>query len=168
MPEVLDDECDIAFIVAQEIPQKLNHLVVREERVVCALPSGHSLADKDQISIVDLASEPFVMGRWETWKTHSRPIRDFCISHGFSPRVVQEADHSDGIMGLVAAEVGVTLHVDSAWIRSVQGVAVRSIKERPPQFKTSAIWHRDRKTPSSALENFIQSIEEVAAEDRLS
>lgn len=162
---VLDDECDVAFIVDQELPDELDCLIVREEPVVCVLPTGHSLTEKESISIKDLAEEPFVMGRWDTWKTHSRPIRSFCIAHGFSPRVIQEADHSDGIIGLVAAEVGVTLHVDSAWIRTINGITVRTINEQPPRFKTSAIWHRDRNKDASALESFIESVRAVTEEE---
>ncbi len=162
---VLDEQCDIAFIVDQQLPAELDQILVREERVVCVLPSSHPLTRKKRVSVTDLADEPFVMGRWETWKTTARPIRNFCIAHGFVPKVIQEADHSDGIMGLVAAEMGVTLHVDSALVHSMRGISVRPLHERPPELRTSAIWRRDCRAASPALDQFIRQIAEVASEE---
>ncbi len=162
---VLDDGFDIAFITGQQFHRELDQVIVREERVVCVLPSAHPLARKKRISIADLAEEPFVMGRWETWKSYNRLIRDFCATHGFVPKIIQEAEHSDGIMGLVAAAMGVTLHVDSAWIRAYEGTALRPLRERPPEVPTCAIWRQDRRSASPALEHFIAATTEVVAEE---
>ena len=164
MEMVLDDELNIAFITGQQFHPEIDHIVVREERVICVLPSSHPLARKKRIAIADLADEPFVMGRWETWKSYNRLIRDFCAAHGFVPNVIQEAEHSDGIMGLVAAAMGITLHVDSAWIRALKGISLRPLRESPPAVGTSAIWRRDRRPASPALEHFIQAATEVVSE----
>jgi len=162
---VLDDKFDIAFVIGQQFQPEFDHIVVREERVVCVLPASHPLARRKRISITDLAEEPFIMGRWESWKTTTRPIRDFCAAHGFVPQIIQEAEHSDGIMGLVAAAMGVTLHVDSAWIQAFEGIAVRPLRERPPEIHTSAIWRRDRRLTSPTLEHFIQTVADVVSEE---
>lgn len=160
---VLDEECDIAFIVDQHLPPELDRIVVRDEEIVCVLPASHELARKESVSVTDLAEEPFIMGRWDAWKTTSRPIRDFCISNGFVPKIIQEADHSDGIMGLVAAEMGVTLHLDSALVHSMKGIAVRPLHERPPEIRTAAIWRRDCRSASPALDHFITAITDIAS-----
>lgn len=161
---VLDDKFDIAFITGRQSHAEFDHLVVREERVVCVLPSSHPLVRRKTISITDLAEEPFVMGRWDTWKSYNRLIRDFCRAQGFVPKVIQEAEHSDGIMGLVAAAMGVTLHVDSAWIRALKGISLRPLRESPPAVPTSAIWRKDRRAASPALGHFIDAATEVVAE----
>lgn len=160
---VLDEACDIAFIVDQQLQPELDRIMVRDEQVVCVLYSSHPLARKSSICVAELADEPFIMGRWETWKTTSRTIRSFCIEHGFTPKVIQEADHSDGIMGLVAAELGITLHVDSALTHSMKGITVLPLRESPPEIKTSAIWRRDCRLVSPALDHFIQTIADVVA-----
>ena len=162
---VLDGEFDIAFTTGQPFHPEFDHVVVREERVVCVLPSSHPLAGRKRISISQLADEPFVMGRWETWKSYNRLIRDFCAAHGFAPRIIQEAEHSDGIMGLVAAAMGVTLQVDSAWIRALDGVTIRPLQEPPPEVRSSAIWRKDRPATSPALAHFVDTVHEVVVEE---
>ncbi len=165
---VLDETCDIAFIVDQHLQPELDRIVVRDEQIVCVLPASHPLTSKERISVTDLANEPFIMGRWDAWKTTSRPIRDFCIAHGFVPNIIQEVDHSDGIMGLVAAEMGVTLHVDSSLLHTMKGIAVRPLHERPPEIRTAAIWRKDCRAASPALDRFIGASADVAAQAQLS
>ena len=162
---VLDGKFDIAFTTGQPFHPEFDHLVVREEQVVCVLPSSHPLAGRKRISITELSDEPFVMGRWETWKSYNRLIRDFCAAHGFAPRIIQEAEHSDGIMGLVAAAMGVTLQVDSAWLRALDGVTIRPLRETPPEVRTSAIWRKDHRSTSPALAHFVETVRAVVTEE---
>lgn len=156
--KVMDDEFDVAFITGPHIQPDLDHIVLREERVVCVLPESHPLAQKKRISITELAEEPFIMGRWANWKSYNRLIRDFCIAHGFVPNLIQEAEHTDGIMCLIAASLGVTLHVDSDWIHALKGISIRPLSERPPETRTCAIWRPNRRSTSPTLDNFIQAI----------
>ena len=106
------------------------------------------LPAKERISIAELAEEPFIMGRWESWKVHHRLIRDFCSAHGFVPQVIQEVEHAYGIMGLVTAALGVTLHANATWIHALEGISVRPLRERPPEAQTSAIWQKGRRSTS--------------------
>ncbi len=162
---VLDERFDIAFVIGQQFQPEFDRIVVREEHVVCVLPTSHRLARRKRISVTALAEEPFIMGRWETWKSYNRLIRDFCGTHGFVPKIVQEAEHSDGILGLVAAAMGVTLQVDSPWIHALKGISVRPLRERPPEIQTSAIWRQDHRSTSPALDHFIQAIADVVSEE---
>lgn len=163
---VLDDKIDIAFIIGRQVQPEFDHIVVRKERVVCVLPSSHPLARKKRISIFDLVNEPFIMGRWESWKSYNRLVRDFCAAHGFAPKIIQEAEHSDGIFGLVAAAMGITLQVDSPWVHALRGISVRPLKEQPPEILTSAIWRQDHRAASPTLNHFIETIAGVVADNR--
>lgn len=158
---VLDGEIDIGFCTGQYSHVDLDHIVVRKERVVCVLPASHSLAKARRISVTELAGEPFIMGRWATWKTFNRLVQDYCSSHGVMQRVIQEAADSNGIIGLVAAGMGVTLFVDSTWLRALNEVAVRPLRERPPQFHTIATWRRDRRSRSATIDHFVDTITDV-------
>ena len=162
---VLDDKFDLAFITGELFQPEFDYTVVHNERIVCVLPSSHPLASKKQVSIADLADEPFIRGRWETWKIYHRLIRDFCSAHGFVPQIIQEVEHTYGIMGMVAAALGVTLHADATWIHAIEGVAVRPLRERPPKVRTSAIWRKDHRPKSPALDHFIREIEVVVSEE---
>ncbi|MEM7120960.1 MAG: LysR family transcriptional regulator [Pseudomonadota bacterium] len=159
---VLDGELEVAFHTGPPDHADLENIVVRKERLVCVLPASHRLAAQSAVSVADLAGEPFIMGRWRTWRIYHRIVRDLCRGHGFQPRIIQEAEHSDGIMGLVAAEMGVTLYVDSEWIHFMKGIAVKPLREAtPPPIDSFATWRRDRRASVPAIDNFLRVAADV-------
>ena len=68
---------------------------------------------------------------------------------GLYPNVVQEATNSDGIFGLVAAGVGVSLYSDSAANLRRKGIVIKPL-EAGPQVQTLAAWRRDNANPARA------------------
>ncbi len=162
---ILEGELDVAFHTGPYHHRQLGSFPVRHERLVCVMPSSHPLAELKVIPLKELQSEPFVLGDPETWRIFHRLLRDFCLRHGFDLRVAQHAVHSDGIMALVAAGIGVTLHVDADWIRHRQGVTVRSLKEPHPQITTQATWRRDRAGSNRILSQFLESTRHIANSD---
>ena len=158
---VLDGEVHVGFCTGQYSHAQLDQIVVRKERVVCVLPTSHPLAKAKRISVSELAEEPFIMGSWDIWKAFNRLIADFCKEHGVVPRVVQESERSDGIIGLVAAGMGVTLFADSTWIRALNEVAIRPLRERPPKFYTIATWRRDLRSTSIPVDHFVETVTDV-------
>ena len=160
---LLDGELEVAFHTGPTDHGDLDHVVVRKERLVCVLPSSHDLAAEDSISVAELAGDSFIMGRWETWRIYHRIIRDICRRHGFQPRIIQEAEHGDGIMGLVAAEMGVTLYVDSEWLHFMKGIVVKPLRERLPRIETLATWRRDRRGKMPTIDHFLGVTAEVVA-----
>ena len=161
---VLDGEVDVGFCTGQYSHVDLDQIVVRKERLVCVLPASHSLAKAKRVSVVELADEPFIMGRWATWKTFNRLVYDYCKTHGVIQKVIQEAGDINGIIGLVAAGMGVTIFVDSTWIRALNEVAVRPLRERPPQFYTVATWRRDLRQRRKAIDHFVGTVTDVVRE----
>lgn len=164
---VLDGALEVAFHTGPAEHSDLEHIVVRKERLVCVLPASHRLAAQDAVSVAELAGDYFIMGRWETWRIYHRFIRDFCRRHGFQPRIIQEAEHSDGIIGLVAAEMGVTLYVDNDWLHVMKGIAVKPLKEKAPRIETLATWRRDRRTKMLAIDHFLRVAAEVVRRNGL-
>ena len=153
----------MAFHTGPTDHSDLEHIVVRKERLVCVLPSSHRLASRDSVSVAGLAPDYFIMGRWETWRIYHRIIRDICRRHGFQPRIIQEAEHGDGIMGLVAAEMGVTLYVDSEWLHFMRGITVKPLREELPRIETLATWRRDRRAKVPTIDRFLRVTNDVVA-----
>lgn len=158
---VLDGALELAFHTGPADHNDLGHIVVRKEQLVCVLPASHRLAGQDSVSVAELADDSFIMGRWETWRIFHRIIRDFCRRHGFQPRIIQEAEHSDGIIGLVAAEMGVTLYVDNDWLHVMKGITVKPLRERTPRIESLATWRRDRRNKMLAIDHFLRVTSEV-------
>jgi len=158
---VLDGRIEVAFHNAPGEHEDLDSIVARSEQLVCVLPASHRLARQKTIAVAELADEPFVIGRWENWSVFYRIVRDFCRRHGFEPRIFQEAEHSDGIMGFVAAEMGVTLYVDTEVLHVLRGIVVRPLREELPKIDSLASWRRDRRFKMPALDRFISVATEV-------
>ncbi|WP_103352813.1 LysR family transcriptional regulator [Amycolatopsis sp. CA-128772] len=98
---------DLAFTRPPLVADLVSRTLLTEE--VCAvLPAGHPLAGRASLALADLAGEPWVLtprSSWEPW--HRGYDEDFAAA-GFTPRVVQRAATVQGLLGLVAAGVGVT------------------------------------------------------------
>lgn len=80
--------------------------------LVLAVPLGHRFAARDEVSLVELADEAFVMLRpgWEL-RTLSD---DLCAQAGFAPSVAFEGDDLPVVRGFVAAGLGVAIVPDTA------------------------------------------------------
>jgi len=96
---------------------------VSDEPVAAVLPAGHPLSDRDELTLADLAAEPWVLtprSSWPPW--HRKYDADFAAA-GYRPRVVQRGTTPQALLALVAAGVGVTrLPLSSRNLR-VDGVA---------------------------------------------
>jgi len=155
---VLDKRLDIAFLSGVPAPGKTNHMVIREEKFVCVVPRQHRLANRETVSLKELSDEDFVMG-YEDWEVFLDAVDKFCSNAGFKPRVIQRAVHSDGIVNLVAAGVGITIYVEKPWLSRRDDVALVSFKEKQPTFNSVAVW---RKTENSnCLHYLIDTLKET-------
>lgn len=153
---------DIGFLTGAHLVGDLSHLVLREERLVCVLPKGHRLAAQNQIAIASLASESFVTGAASSWRIFLDVVNAYCMQAGFLPHVAQEAAHSDGIVNLVAAGVGVAFYIEADWVKARRDVIMRPLMGNPPVVVSVAAWHPELK--SRILENFVSVTREVVVE----
>jgi DNA-binding transcriptional LysR family regulator len=81
---------------------------VYDEPVAAVLPAGHALSDRAELTLADLAAEPWVLtprSSWPPW--HRKYDADFAAA-GYRPRVVQRGTTPQALLALVAAGVGVT------------------------------------------------------------
>ncbi len=81
---------------------------VSDEPVAAVLPAGHRLSDRGELTLADLAGEPWVLtprSSWPPW--HRKYDADFAAA-GYRPRVVQRGTTPQALLALVAAGVGVT------------------------------------------------------------
>ena len=58
-----------------------------EQGLGLGVPSSHRLARQGAVSVADIATKSFMMGRWKTWRIYSRIVRDLCRRQGFRPRL---------------------------------------------------------------------------------
>ena len=76
--------------------------------VVVALPPGHRLASRSQLSLADLRDEDFVFLRLDSSPFAAR-LFEACVQAGFAPRIAQQVVEVPAALNLVAAGLGVAL-----------------------------------------------------------
>jgi DNA-binding transcriptional LysR family regulator len=119
--------------------------VVLREPVAAVLPEGHRLAGRAELTLADLADEPWVLtprSSWPPW--HRRFDEDFARA-GFRPRVVQRSTTPQGLLALVAAGVGVTRLMLSS--RSLRDGGVVFVPLAGDEALVVLVWREDAPNP---------------------
>ena len=132
--------------------------IVLREPVAAVLPEGHPLADRDELTLADLADEPWVLtprASWPPW--HRRYDEDFARA-GYRPRVVQRGTTPQGLLALVAAGVGVTRLTLSS--RSLRDGGVAFVPLAGDEALVVLAWRPDASNP--ALPALREVVHEVA------
>ncbi|MFD5090115.1 LysR family transcriptional regulator [Amycolatopsis thailandensis] len=129
------------------------------EEVCAVLPEGHRLATRAELKLADLADEPWVLtprSSWEPW--HRRYDGEFEVA-GFTPRVVQRATTVQGLLGLVAAGIGVTRLARSS--HSLRRSGVVFVPLAGDTARTVVAWAPGNDKP--ALPGVLDIVSELAA-----
>ena len=118
----------------------LKHIPVQRDSFVVVMPEYHPLADLDQVELSALKDEPFIIGTDDSWSRYNVQMNKLCLTAGFLPRVIQEAYNSEGIFGLISANMGLTIYPSCVanYVRS--GVAIRPIKDSDSFLTTAVTW----------------------------
>lgn len=149
---LLEGRIDIGFVIGSFQSQKVHNLLVDEDEYVALLPSRHPLIAKSSLSLPDLATEPFVIGNENAFDTFRRFLFPLCHNAGFFPNIVQQASNADGIMGMVAAGVGVSIYAGCTRNALRKGVEVRTLNDVAERIPVYAIWSSEN--PSTTLRGF--------------
>ena len=154
---------DFGFMTGPAAAPGLAHMTVQRDRFVVVLSEKHPLAEREEIPLPMLAREPFVVGIASAWKHYHRHVDALCQSAGFTPRVVQEAFNSEGIFGLIAANMGLTIHVECVRNYYRTGLAIRPLEDVDACVPTEMAWFPANTTP--VMERFIEFVQRVCAEE---
>jgi DNA-binding transcriptional LysR family regulator len=150
------------YDVAFTRPPKVDGLASRTlltEQVCAVLPEGHPLAGRAELDLADLAGEHWVMSPRTSWEPWHRVYDEEFRAAGFTPDVVQEDANVQGLLGLVAAGVGVTRLARSA--RSLRRTGVVFVPLAGAFVATDMVWRPENTSP--ALRRLIEVVTEMAA-----
>jgi DNA-binding transcriptional LysR family regulator len=122
---------DVALVPLPVDAPDLRTEVLRRERAVAALPAAHPLAALKQVPVRRLGGEPLVMfPREQAPGLHDRLLASLSGPDG-PPSVAQYAPEMQTIIGLVAAEIGVSLVQASVQRLALPGVTYRPVRGAP-------------------------------------
>ncbi|MFC6022926.1 LysR family transcriptional regulator [Plantactinospora solaniradicis] len=155
---VVDGRYDLAFTHPPQVPG-LAARTIATEQVCVVLPEGHPLADRTELSLSDLADERWVTTPRSSWEPWHRTFDENFRAAGFVPDIVARDASVQGLLGLVAAGVGITRLGWSAHnLRRTGVVFVPLAGEAMP---TEMVWLPDNTSP--ALRRLLDVIVDLAA-----
>lgn len=137
---IRNESVDVAFVrPLLDDGAGLHTETVLDEDLMVALPAGHALAMRQQIPLMALSIEPFVLFSRAVGAGLHDAIVSACREAGFSPRVVQEASQVTSIVNLVASGLGVSIVPASMQHIQAEGVTFRAIQKPVPKARLSLI-----------------------------
>jgi DNA-binding transcriptional LysR family regulator len=126
--ELESDKLDVGFFTGPWSRAGYSTWVVQQDAFVAVLPAQHRLANAPVLRLADLADEPFVLGEPRFWTHFHVHLNALCRAAGFEPRVVQYASNNEGILGLVACGMGVTVQAESIRTYGRSDVVMRNLE----------------------------------------
>jgi DNA-binding transcriptional LysR family regulator len=160
--ELQERRLNVGFEVfdLQKLDSDLNILSIIEESLVVAMPESHPLTDRQEVTLIDLATEKLIIPSIDEFPFYQEFIL-YCQQSGFRPQIVREvkATWLVTILSLVVAKVGVAILPSNVQNLQRQGVVYRTIQSVNLNRQISAIWRRDNSSP--VLHQFIQTVREV-------
>lgn len=160
-----DDTIDFGFITGPIAGKHLSHLTVQSDRFVVVLSENHPLAKLKEVPITELINESFVMGNVNGWKHFRRHFDALCLTAGFEPYVTQEAYNTEGILGFIAANIGITIHLECLRNYYRKGVVIRALKGIDNRVLTEATWVNGRVNPLK--QKFINFLTEFVSDSSI-
>ncbi|MFG2074249.1 LysR family transcriptional regulator [Nonomuraea maritima] len=155
---VLKGRYDVAF-TRPPLVAGLETRTLISEPVCAVLPEDHPLAGRSELTLGELAGERWVLtprSSWQPW--HDAFDRSFRTA-GFAPDVVQRDANVQGLLGLVAAGVGITRLARSA--RDLRRTGVVFVPLAGEFVPTEMVWSSGNTSP--ALHGLLDVVTELAA-----
>jgi DNA-binding transcriptional LysR family regulator len=131
---------DVGFFTGPWSRDGYSTWVVQQDAFVAVLPAQHRLANTPVLRLRDLADEPFVLGEPRFWMHYHVHLNRICREAGFEPRVVQYASNNEGILGLVACGMGVSVQAESIRTYGRSNVVMRYFENETAEVPTIAAW----------------------------
>lgn len=98
---------------------------------LAVLPEQHPAARKRRVNLASLADEFFIAISDQTYPGAAMVLTEACRDAGFRPKILQTAERGFALLGLVAAECGVTLLPASLAALPHPGVVFRPVTPVP-------------------------------------
>lgn len=149
-------------IISPPAPAGIAVHVIRQERVMVAVPASHELAEAESVSMADLKEQPFITYA----PSHGSQVREAMMrladQAGYLPHIAQEAPDPYSLLALVGAQVGIAIVVESSNHIRIDGVTYVRLVEGGDAFTLALGWRRNN--PSKALARVVEIVREILPE----
>lgn len=130
------------------------------EGAVAIVPEGHEFASRSELSLAELAREPFVSIARGTTPIFTHFQETLLHNRGLTRRVVREAPDPQTQLALVAAGAGVGIHLSTITRSRHRGVVFIPLAEYVPAAQFAVMWRRGDDRP--LLHKFLETARGIA------
>jgi len=155
-------EIDVGFSVYlndKHSELSANWLTFSTETIVIAVPKQHHLAQREKVTLAELAKESFVL----LDRSNSPTLFDIfvlsCRQSGFSPNIVQTVASDQAVIGLVAAGVGIALVLGCMSKSFESDITYLPLTEPIFDIQLAICWLRSNQT--AQVENFAEIVDSM-------
>lgn len=128
--------------------------ILKSDPFVAVLPVEHPLAQKNKISLQELADEPYLLLEEGCY---SEPLEAFRLAN-ITPNIRLTMHDDYSILSMIEQGLGYSLLAELVLQKTAYNVAVRPVEE--PILRTMALVTKNKKTLSMAAKTFMQFIVE--------
>lgn len=153
-------EIDVGFLRPPGSDAAIASEIILREPFVVVLPQDHPLAQPGALALAQIASEPLVLCSRQHSALQRDSIAALFRAAGVIPNIHFETDHTQTILGLVAAGIGLSLMPASVQALGAPGLAYRRLKGRGPRLEMAIAWRRD--DPSRVLDHFLAVVRDLS------
>lgn len=149
--DVENGALDIGVVLSPTNEELFHSFSLVKEKLMLLVHPSHSLADRERVSLPELAHESFVFFR-EDFALHDRIIAE-CVQAGFQPHVIYESSQWDFISEMVAANLGIAF-LPEPICRELDTERIRILPLIEPiiPWHLIMIWRKDRYLSFAARE----------------
>jgi len=127
---------------------ELEWIRIQDGGLGVAVPSDHPIAQRESVTIAELAQEQFIVVPRSTTNPEHGPVRFLFKAAAFEPKIIQEVDGTATQLNLISVGMGVGLIVTGPHFVYPSGVSVVPVAD--VDYTTSFIfgWNKRRKDPA--------------------
>lgn len=154
-------DINIAFIRPTEQAAHMQVETLLREGFVAALPKGHPLAVKSELSLREILAEPLIGYAPILGANYATLLREAFRRAGLTARIVQECTHTTSVASQVASGLGLALM--PSWIRNLHSpyLEFRPVPELPRAIELVVAWPSGETSP--VVRDFISTTRRVVA-----
>jgi DNA-binding transcriptional LysR family regulator len=154
-----DGTLDLALMrPAIGLAGELRTTVLREDRLLVAVPADHPFAQLPHVEVKNLENENLVSHEGRSGSAMRQMVTRMCDDAGFQARVVQEVAETSTLLTFVAAGLGIAVVPEPTALLGVPGVAHVPLSNTNPVLLVAAT----RDEPDPVIERAVTILQEIA------
>lgn len=149
---ILNGTVDFGF-VSLPVVQSFEFIPLKKDRMLCILPSEHSLKHQEQISFDQIKEEAFIMPKWG----NTGDVQRVLLENNLKPKVKYEVVEDQAIIAMVQNGLGISILPEMVLYRNSHDVHIVNLEK--PAYRTIGIALNSIKKASPAARKFLACIQ---------